>query len=220
VSQDTKVLDDGGRLQSTLVLLVKRRHQADIATAIGVVASASRSLVASVSSDFADGTSVATGFSRSPSVFPRDRRADSVNFAWVRDAGALGRGAPPADGRAAVRQPPQGRAAAGHWRCEYLEQQRDRELRRVVDHGEYYYDAPGRLLSAHVEGRVPAGLEADGAGEDVAHPPPRPPRAPRVAPAGDGPWRPPAPAPCPCRLLQRRWPHTPVAVGIDRGVAG
>jgi len=140
VSQDSRVLNNSGKLQSTLVLLVNPATN-DIATAIGVVAPATRSLVASVSSRFGDGTSVATGFSPSPGIFPRDPKVDSVNFAWVRDAGALAeahRRRMAALGfvnRPRV-APPRGTEV------EYLERERDRELRRVVAHGEYYFDAP------------------------------------------------------------------------------
>jgi hypothetical protein len=72
-------------VRAVQVMLVNRSTK-DIGVVIGTVGAKIRSLVFSVRSEFADGTSVATYSSRSIGVYPPNPGNDAVNFAWVMDA--------------------------------------------------------------------------------------------------------------------------------------
>lgn len=119
--------------------LLVHRGTGDLAVVIAVVTKFTRSLVAAVRSEFADGTSVSTGTTRSPTVFPRDRNVDGVSFAWVTDARTLceahrrrmkrlGRSDLPR-----VAPPPGGE-------IDYMDREWERTVARVAACGEYWFD--------------------------------------------------------------------------------
>jgi hypothetical protein len=143
-------------VRAVQVMLVNRATS-DIAVVIGTTAAKARSLVFSVRSEFADGTSVSTGSNRGIGIFPRNPANDAVNFAWVTDAHTLceahrrrlhllGKADVPR-----VALPPGGE-------LDYVDREWQRESRRFAQLGYYYFDPPAGVLRLTWKGRCSAAI--------------------------------------------------------------
>ena len=120
--------------------LLVHRGTGDVAVVISVVSTHSRSLVAAVRSDFADGTSVSTGNGRSVSVFPRDRAVDWVSFSWVTDGRTLCEAHRRRMKRLGKSDLPRVPPLPGG-EMQYMDREWERIFARLAKCGEYWFDA-------------------------------------------------------------------------------
>jgi hypothetical protein len=139
-------------VRAVQVILVNRAAN-DIAVVIGTAGAKTRSLVFAVRSEFADGMSVATGSNLGIGIFPRNPAIDAVNFSWVTDAHTLceaHRRRLHRLGKADVSRV----APAPGEELNYMDREWQRETRRFVEIGYYYFDPPAGILRFTWKGAI------------------------------------------------------------------